>query len=195
VTNRVDIYCHQSWKPKVPQDERHICDQSHHNNQPLYQRLALMGKKSSSDVTFPVHLISERAEDLRHKPCTTANLRCLVMQGQMPNTTPNTRINVIRPLNASKHQCHLTIMMTVIATKIVTCQHTHKTTVPLQLNRLQIDAVGAEAKLLLASKMIDSSNNFHFYLHICQKVTACATVPTNASDATWTTIIVNAFLS
>ncbi len=60
-----------------------------------------------------------------------------VTQEQMPNMTPNSIINVIMQLNASKHQCHLTIMMTVIATIIVTCQHTHKTTASLQLNRLQ----------------------------------------------------------
>jgi hypothetical protein len=119
----------------------------------------------------------------------------------MPNVTPNARMNIVMPLNVSKRQCHLMNKMTVVATIIVTCQHTHKTTAKLQLNRLQqativdIEAVGAEAKLVLASKMMDSSNNFHFYLRICQKVTACATVPTNASDATWMTIIVNAFLS
>jgi hypothetical protein len=61
----------------------------------------------------------------------------LVTQEQTPNVTPNTTINVVMPLNASERQCHLMIMMTVIATIIVTCQHTHKTTVPLQLNRLQ----------------------------------------------------------
>ncbi len=42
-------------------------------------------------------------------------------------------------------------------------------------NRLKVDrgAAGAEAKLLLASKMIDSSNNFHFYLRICQSNCLC----------------------
>ncbi len=97
----------------------------------------------------------------------------LVMQEQMPNMTPNATINVVRPFNASKCQFHLMIIMIVIATIIVTCQHVHKTTAPLQLNRLQQevdrDAVGTEAKMLLTSKMIDSSNNFHFYLRICQK--------------------------
>ncbi len=58
----------------MPQDESHVCDQSHHNDQPLYQRLALVGKKSSSDVTFPKQLMAERAEDLRYKPCATADL-------------------------------------------------------------------------------------------------------------------------
>ncbi len=75
VTNYVDIDCRQSWKPKVPQDESHVCDQSHHNNQPLYQRLALVGKKSRSDVTFPVQLMLEHAEDLWYKPCATTDLR------------------------------------------------------------------------------------------------------------------------
>ncbi len=92
--------------PKAPQDESHVCDQSHHNDQPFYQRLALVGKKSSSDVMFPVQLMSKCPEDLRHKPCASADLRCLVMQEKMPNMTPNARINVIRPLNASKRQCH-----------------------------------------------------------------------------------------
>ncbi len=137
VANCVDIDCHQSWKPKVPQDESHICGQSHHNDQPLHQRLALVGKKSSSDVTFPVQLMLERAEDLQHKPCATADLHCLVMQEQMPNMTPNALINVTRPLNASKCQCHLTITMAMIPTIIVMWQHMHKTIAPLQLNRLQ----------------------------------------------------------
>ncbi len=61
----------------------------------------------------------------------------LVTQEQTPNVTPNTTINVGRPLNASKCQCNLTITMTLIATIIVTCPHMHKTTAPLQLNRLQ----------------------------------------------------------
>ncbi len=81
--------------------------------------------------------MSEGAEDLRYKPCATADLRHPCQQEQMPNVTPNTMINVVMPLNVSKRQCHLMIMMTVIATIIVTCQHTHKTTDPLQLNRLQ----------------------------------------------------------
>ncbi len=113
-TITVDKECSRCWSQS---------DQSHHNNQPLYQRLALVGKKSSSDVRFHVQLMSERVEDVRHKPCTTADLRCLVMQEQMPNMTPNAKINVIRPLNTSKRQCHLTIMMTVIAIIIVMCQH------------------------------------------------------------------------
>ena len=46
-------------------------------------------------------------------------------------------INIGRSLNVTKRQCHLTITVTVIATRIVMCQHTHKTTAPLQLNRLQ----------------------------------------------------------
>ncbi len=61
----------------------------------------------------------------------------LVMQEQTPTVTPNATINVVRPLNMSKCQCHLTITMPVTATIIVTCQHMCKTTVPLQLNRLQ----------------------------------------------------------
>jgi hypothetical protein len=57
------------------------------------------------------------------------------------------------------------------------------------------DAAGAEAKLLLVNKMIDSSNNYFFYLRVSQKVVACASKPTNLSDATWATINVIAFLS
>jgi hypothetical protein len=106
--------------PKVLQDESHVCDQSHHNNQPLYQRLPLVGKKSSSDVTIHARLMSEGAKDFRLKPCAIADLRCLVMQEQMPNMTPNARINVMRQLNASKCQTHMTITMIVIATIIVT---------------------------------------------------------------------------
>ncbi len=62
--------------PKLPQDESHVCDQNHHNNQPLCQRLTfLVGKKSSSDVRFHIQLMSEGAEDLWHKTCATADLR------------------------------------------------------------------------------------------------------------------------
>jgi hypothetical protein len=53
-----------------------------------------MGKKSSSDVTFNAQLMSEHAEDLRYKPCTTNDLRHLVMQEHMPNMT-NTTMNVV----------------------------------------------------------------------------------------------------
>ncbi len=62
----------------------------------------MVGKKSRSDVTFHAQLMSECAEDLRYKPCTTADLCRLVMQEQMLNMTPNAKINGIRPLNASK---------------------------------------------------------------------------------------------
>ena len=61
----------------------------------------------------------------------------LVTQEQMPNVTHNAMINVVMPFNASKCQWHLTITMPVIGTIIVMCQHMHKTTDPLQLNRLQ----------------------------------------------------------
>ena len=50
--------------------------QSHHNDQPLYQRIALVKKKSSNDVTFYAQLMSEHAEDLRYKPCATVDLSC-----------------------------------------------------------------------------------------------------------------------
>ncbi len=179
----------------------HVCYQSHHNDHPSCQRLAFVQKKSSSNITFHVQLVSEGAEDLWHKPCDTADLHHRCHARANAQCDPNIMINVGRPLNASKRQCHLMITMTVIATIIVMCQHMcnllpHcnwiECNIQLWVDR---DAVGAKAKLLLASKMLDSSNNFHFYLGICQKVTACATVPTNASDATWTTIIVNAFLS
>ncbi len=59
-THRLSNKLCQHWLPpilgmaKAPQDE---CDQSHHNNQPSCQRLALMGKKSSSDVMIPVRYI------------------------------------------------------------------------------------------------------------------------------------------
>ncbi len=69
------------------------------------------------------------------QPCATADLCCFVMQKQTSNMTPNAGINVVRPLNALKHQCHLMITMTVIATIIVTRQHACKTTAPVQLNR------------------------------------------------------------
>ncbi len=52
----------------------------------------------------------------------------LVRQEKTANVTPNAMINVVRPLNASKCQCYLTITMIVIATIIVTCQHMYKTT-------------------------------------------------------------------
>ncbi len=65
------------------------------------------------------------------------NCVALVTQEQMPYMTPNATINVVRPLNASKCKCHLLITMIVIATIIVTCQHVHKTTAALQMNRLQ----------------------------------------------------------
>jgi hypothetical protein len=58
----------------------------------------------------------------------------------MPNVTPNARINIVRPFNASKWQFHLPITMTVIATIIVMHQHTRKSTAPLQLKGLQQQA-------------------------------------------------------
>ncbi len=121
--------------PKAPQDESHICDQSHHSDQPLCQRLTLVGKKCSSDITLHVQLMSEGAEGTY----LVLPLICIVLvtQEQMPNMTPKLLIYVVRPLNASKRQYHLMIMMTMIATMIVMCQHLHKTTAPLQLNRLQ----------------------------------------------------------
>ena len=72
------LYPHQlppPLKPNAPQDENHNCDQqSHHNDQPLYQRLALVRKKSSSDITLYAQLMSEHAEDLQYKPCATVDL-------------------------------------------------------------------------------------------------------------------------
>ena len=58
--------------------------QSHHNGQPLYQRLALVGKKSSNDITFYAQLMSEHAEDLRYKPCATVYLSCPCHKEQSP---------------------------------------------------------------------------------------------------------------
>jgi hypothetical protein len=80
--------------------------------------------------------MSEGAEDLQHKPCATADLCHPFHAKQMPNVTPNAKVNFAMPLNVSKHQCHFDDHKTVIATIIVTCQ-THKTTAQLQLNRLQ----------------------------------------------------------
>jgi hypothetical protein len=138
VTSCVYIDCHQSWKcPKRHKMKSHVCDQSHHHDQPLCQRLALVGKKSSSDVTFPLQLMLEPAED----PCTrlVLPLICVIIltQEQTPNVTSNTSINVVRPLNESKCQCHLTVKIIVIATIIVADQNMCMTTAPLQLNRLQ----------------------------------------------------------
>ncbi len=130
VTNHIGIDCHHLWMPKAPQDDNYDCDQqSHHNDQPLAQRLALAGKKSSSVVTFYAQLMSEHAEDLRCKckPCATVDLSCPCHTQAKPNMTSNTAINVVMPLNASKCQCHSTITITVIATIIVLCQHTRKT--------------------------------------------------------------------
>ncbi len=79
--------------PKAPQDDSHDCDQQHHHNdQPLYQRLALVGKKSSSDVTFYAQLMSEHAEDLRYKPCATVDLSCPCHTRAKPNVTSNATI-------------------------------------------------------------------------------------------------------
>ncbi len=82
--------------PKAPQDDNHDCDQqSHHNDQPLYQRLALVGKKSSSDNRLHAQLMSEHAEDLRYKPCATIYLSCPYRKRAKPNVTSNATINVI----------------------------------------------------------------------------------------------------
>jgi hypothetical protein len=93
--------------------------------------LALVRKKSSSVVMFHAQLMSECAQDLRHKPCATADLHCPCQARANAQCDPNATINVVRPLNASKHQYHLTIMMIVIAIIIVMCQHVHKTTAQL----------------------------------------------------------------
>ncbi len=126
----------------------------------------------------------------------------LVTQEQMPNVTPNTMINIVRLLNVSKRQSHLTITMTVIATIIVTCQHTHETTAPLQLNRLQQATISWYWHSKSWSQTVVGQQDDRFIqrlpfllAHMPKKVTACAAVPMNASDATLTTIIVNAFLS
>ncbi len=113
----------------------------------------LWPKSSQQSTLVPkVSLGGEEKQQWRHVPPTTDVWTCkasgtslvqpiicvvLVTQEQMPNVTPNATINVVMPLNASKRQCHLMIMMTMIATIIVMCQHTHKTTAPFQLNRLQ----------------------------------------------------------
>ena len=110
------------------QDDNHDGDQqSHHNDQPLYQRIALVKKKSSNDVTFYTQLMSEHAEDLRYKPCATVDLSSPCRTRAKPNMTSNATINVVMQLNVSKRQCPSTITITVIATIIVLCQHTRKT--------------------------------------------------------------------
>jgi hypothetical protein len=55
----------------------------------LDQRLALVGKKSSSDIMFYTQLMSERAEDLRYKLCATVDLSCPCHTRAKPNVTPN----------------------------------------------------------------------------------------------------------
>jgi len=111
------------------QDDNHNGDQqSHHNDQPLYQRIALVKKKSSNDITFYAQLMSgEHAEDLRYKPCATVDLSSPCRTWAKPNMTSNATINVVMQLNASKRQCPSTITISVIATIIVLCQHTHRT--------------------------------------------------------------------
>ncbi len=119
----------------------------------------------------------------------------LVTQEQMPNMTPNATINVVMPLNASKCQCHLMITLTVIATIIVMCQHMHKTTAPVQLSRLQQATISWYWCSKSWSQTVVGQTNSTFTCAYAKKVTACATVPTNAWDAMWRAIIVNAFLS
>jgi hypothetical protein len=87
----------------------------------------LVKKKSSNDVTFYAQLMSKHAEDLRYKPCATVDLSSPCRTRAKPNMTSNATINVVMQLNASKRQCPSTITITVIATIIVSCQHTHRT--------------------------------------------------------------------
>jgi hypothetical protein len=79
--------------PKASQDENHVCDQSHHNNQPLCQRLALAGKKRSSDITFHIQLMSEGAKDLWHKTCNTTGLHlpCHARANAQPDIQRNSQ--------------------------------------------------------------------------------------------------------
>jgi hypothetical protein len=144
---------------KEPQDDNHDCDQqSRHNDQPLYQRLALVGKKSSNDITFYAQLMSEHAEDLWYKLCATVYLSCPCHKRAKPNVTSNATINDIAidctetpmPLNDHNNcDCHNNCYVST---------HTQN---PLHLNRLQ----QATMRLTLT-------------------VTACGTMPMNASDAT-----------
>jgi hypothetical protein len=145
--------------------------------------------------------MSERAEYLLHKPWATADLCCPC----------NARANAQRDTQCNNQCCYaiecvqmqmpLTIMMTVIATIIVTCQHTYKTTAPSQLNRLQQATISwywhnrSWGQTVVGQQDDRFIQQLSLLLAHTPKVTACATVPTNASDATWTTIIVNAFLS
>ncbi len=93
--------------PKALQDESHVCDQSHHNDQPSCQRLTLVGKKSSSDVS---RFTNKWCLKVRRALGTSLVLPLicvlLVTQERTPNVAPNATINVIRPLNASKCKCH-----------------------------------------------------------------------------------------
>jgi hypothetical protein len=100
-----------------------------------------------------VSLCGEEKQQWHHVPRTTDFWTCRIPPSQAlchqwfvlsmsckskrPMWPPMQQWTVLAPLTASKCQCHLTIMMTVVAIIIVICQHTHKTIAPLQLNRLQ----------------------------------------------------------
>ncbi len=138
-----DKLCWHQFQPilgvtKVPQDECHVCDQSHQNNQPLCQRFALVGNKCSSDITYHAQLMSEGVEDLRHKTCAIADLHCPCHA--RANAQCDTQRNhqhcyaiecVQAPMSLddhNDHDCHHII---------VAHQYACKTTSPMQLNRLQ----------------------------------------------------------
>ncbi len=122
--------------PLAPQDEGHVCGQSHHNNQPLCQRLALVGKKSSSGVTFHAQLMSEGADDLWHKTSATADLCCPCQARASTQRDPQCKdqncyaiecIQMQMPLdNHNDRDCHNNCDASTHA----------QFTAPLQLNRL-----------------------------------------------------------
>ncbi len=123
--------------PKAPQDDSHICVQSHHNDQPSCQRLALVGKKCSRDVMLHAQLMSERAEDLQHKPTATADLHphCHTRANTQHDTQCNNQCCyaiecIYMPMPIDVHNdrdCHNNCDVST---------HT-QFTAPLQLNRLQ----------------------------------------------------------
>ena len=96
----------------------------------------------SSQRSTPVPKVSlggEEKQQWHHVLCTTDVWTCRgppvqamcnrlfelsLSQRAKPNVTSNATINVVMPLNTSKRQCHSTITITMIATIMVTCQHT-----------------------------------------------------------------------
>ncbi len=114
----------------------------------------LWPKSSQWSTLVPkVSLGGEEKQQWRHVPHTTDVRTCrgppaqalcypwfvlsLSRKSKHPTWHPAQWSMLLGHLMCSR-PCHLTIMMTVIATIIVTRQYTHKTTALLQLNRLQL---------------------------------------------------------